>query len=750
MPPPATLPVTHAAEPGEFQPEPRRVNNLTLLDGKVFLATTLAGDITPPGAPDVGLFFQDTRFSSHYELRVNQHRAVVLSASVRANQLAQIELTTPAAINRNSFELPENTVHIRREQVLDDGLFDRLRLENYHLQPVELELELRFAADFADVFEVRGLRRERRGLYATPQSSASSVVFRYHGLDQLDRRTVVEFAPAPDELTPRRACFRVKLLPRQAWVLEVRIAPLAGNDPPRSQRQRFDAVAKTRQSAFQAWSRQATVFESSDDVFNTCLATSASDFYALRIPFGDGAAVRGHAIAAGIPWFATPFGRDSLIASLQTLPLDPALAADTLRYLASYQGKKLDPRRDEAPGKILHEMRDGEMTRAGEMPFDPYYGSIDSTPLFLVALSEWYQWTGDRQLLHELMPAGRQALQWMETYGDTDGDGFLDYQRQSERGLANQGWKDSWDAILYRDGVLAAAPVALCEVQGYAYDARYRWARLLRLIGETAEAARVELEAQKLAEKFERTFWLPEENFYALALAGRNREKTNIPGQSTKYNAAGERQPVAVITSNPGHLLWSRIVAPERAALVAQRLMREDMFSGWGVRTLAASEPVFNPLSYHRGSVWPHDNALLGLGMALYGHSDACERIFTGLYQAAAHFRDLRLPELFVGVERRDWDAPVYYPVACSPQAWASGAWFMLLQGMLGLRPNAPQRELHIFNPRLPAWLDWLRLRNLRIGASQVSLEFSRHGDRTFCNVIEVQGEALMISVDFR
>ncbi len=740
MPPPAILPVSHAAKPSEFQPEPRRINNLTLLDGKIFLATTLAGDITPPGAADVGLFFQDTRFLSHYELRVNQHRAVVLSASVRANQLAQIELATPAAMNRDSFELPENTVHIRREQVLDDGLFDRLRLENYHLHSAELELELWFAADFADVFEVRGLRRESRGSYANPESMASSVVFRYRGLDQLDRQTAVEFTPAPDELSSRRACFHVKLSPRQAWVLEVRIAPQAGDGALRTQRQGFDAVAKSRQTALQAWSRQATVFESSDDVFNTCLATSSSDFYALRIPFGDGETVRGHAIAAGIPWFATPFGRDSLIASLQTLPLDPSLAADTLRYLARHQGQKLDARRDEEPGKILHEMREGEMTRAGEMPFDPYYGSIDSTPLFLVALSEWYQWTGDQQLLHELLPAGRKALQWMETYGDTDGDGFLDYQRQSERGLASQGWKDSWDAILYRDGALAAAPVALCEVQGYAYDARFRWARLLRQLGESAEADRVELDAQKLAEKFERTFWLPEENFYALALAG----------HGTKDGPAGERQPVTVITSNPGHLLWSRIVAPERAALVAQRLMREDMFSGWGVRTLAASEPVFNPLSYHRGSVWPHDNALLGLGLALYGHSDASERIFTGLYQAAAHFRDLRLPELFVGVERLEWDAPVHYPVACSPQAWASGSWFMLLQAMLGLRPNAPRRELHIFNPRLPAWLDWLRLRNLRIGASRVGLEFSRRGDRTFCNVIEVQGEALMISVDFR
>ncbi len=750
MPPPAILPVSHAAEPGEFQSEPRRINNLTLLDGKIFLATTLAGDITPPGAADVGLFFQDTRFLSHYELRVNQHRAVVLSASVRANQLAQIELTTPAAMNRDSFELPENTVHIRREQVLDDGLFDRLRLENYHLHSAELELELWFAADFADVFEVRGLRRERRGSYANPECSASSVVFRYHGLDQLDRQTAVEFTPAPDELSLRRACFHVKLSPRQVWMLEVRIAPQAGDDAHRIQRRGFDAVAKFRQTALQAWSRQATVFESSDDVFNTCLATASSDFYALRIPFGDGETVRGHAIAAGIPWFATPFGRDSLIASLQTLPLDPALAADTLRYLARHQGKKLDARRDEEPGKILHEMREGEMTRAGEMPFDPYYGSIDSTPLFLVALSEWYQWTGDQQLLHELLPAGRKALQWVETYGDTDGDGFLDYRKQSERGLANQGWKDSWDAILYRDGALATAPVALCEVQGYAYDARFRWARLLRHLGESAEADRVEQDARKLAEKFERTFWLAEENFYALALAGRTQEKTNTQGHGTKFDPVGERQPVAVITSNPGHLLWSRIVAPERAALVAQRLMREDMFSGWGVRTLAASEPVFNPLSYHRGSVWPHDNALLGLGLALYGHSEASERIFTGLYQAAAHFRDLRLPELFVGVARREWDAPVNYPVACSPQAWASGAWFMLLQAMLGLRPNAPRRELHIFNPRLPAWLDWLRLHNLRIGASRVSLEFSRRGNRTFCNVIEVQGEALMISVDFR
>ncbi len=714
---------------------PRRVNNLTLLEGKIFLATTLAGDIQPAGSPDVGFFYQDTRFLSHLELCVNGHRTVVLSASARANQASQIDLTTRGDAARESLDLPDNTVHIRREQVLGGRLFDRLTVENYQLQPASLELEYRFAADFFDVFQVRGMRRPRGGEYLPSQVEADSVRFAYRGLDGVTRETRLRFHPAPRCLSAAAAGYSLRLAPRESLTIELEIEPRAEGRPPAQVDSSLDAARQRRRNEYHRWLAASTSLESSDDVWNACWETAVSDFFALRIPAADTQA--GPALAAGIPWFATPFGRDSLLAGYQALMLQPQLAADILRFLARYQGRRDCERNDEQPGKIMHELRQGEMTRTGEMPFDPYYGSIDSTPLFLILLSEWFQWTGNVQLLEELAPAARRAVAWIDRACAAQ-DGWLAYQRQAERGLVNQGWKDSWDAILHRNGEPASPPIALCEVQGYAYDARYRWSRLLRQLGEPAEADRQRRQAAEFARRFDREFWLPEERYYALALDA-----------SPSGHPPGWR-PVRGVASNAGHLLWSRIAPAEHARAVAARLLREGMFSGWGVRTLAADEPVFNPLSYHRGSVWPHDNSLLAHGLALCGFPAPLERVFTGLFQAARFFRDYRLPELFVGVERREWDEPVPYPVSCSPQAWASGAWFLLLTSLLGLRPQAVRHELHIVNPRLPAPLDWLRLNHLQVGNSRVSLEFSRRGHRTFCNLLDVQGDPLNVTLDFR
>ncbi|HEY7839632.1 MAG TPA: glycogen debranching N-terminal domain-containing protein [Terriglobales bacterium] len=757
--------------------EPRRINNLTLIDGKAFLATTVSGDIVPAGASDVGLFQQDTRFLSLWELRVNGHRAVVLSSSSQQNILAQIELTTPNLTVRENLDLPENTVHIHREQLLADRFFDRVTFHNFNLEPVSLEIEFWFEVDFFDVFQVRGMRRPALGTYyqplLQPDAQPDAVVFAYLGRDHVFRRTTLHFTPAPQTLEPHRSCFRLSLAPGERRMLSISIeaetieaqaseaqskpdgaGPLSmrsgaaetrarGDDRPAPH---FEACLTRRRQSYADWERSTTGVESSDDLFDRCLRTAMSDFFSLRVPLagahgaaediaGGVALARpgehtGGIVAAGIPWFATIFGRDSLIASYQSLMLHPPLAEETLRYLAQRQGTERDDWRDEEPGKILHELREGEMTRAGEMPHSPYYGSVDSTPLFLIVLDEAYSWTGNDELLKELLPAARRALEWIEVYGDTDGDGFVEYQRRSSQGLGNQGWKDSWDAYLHRDGTLATPPLALCEVQGYAFDARYRLARLLRAVGDSAGADRLRRQATELAHRFERNFWLPDEGYYAAALDG-------------------EKRPQRAITSNAGHLLWSRIIGRDRARQVARRLMRADMFSGWGVRTLSADEPTFNPLSYHRGSVWPHDNSLIAQGLAFYDFKRPLLRILTGMFQAANSFRDQRLPELFVGVQRGEFDHPVNYPVSCSPQAWASGAWFLLLTAALGLRPNAAKRELRVVNPMLPEWLQWLRLHHLHIGKSLVSLEFSRRGERTFCNVLEVQGDRLAISVDF-
>lgn len=708
--------------------EPRKVNNLTLIDGKTFLATSVAGDITPPGAPDVGFFHHDTRFLSELEFRINGHRSVVLSSSTEKTFTSQIELTTGNITLRDSFDLPENTVHIRREQLLSSGvLFDRLTFENFNLTPVSFIVELVFDADFVDVFQVRGVARQLGGQYFRPMVEPDRIVFSYRGRDELLRQTVVRLSPAPDEIRDRSARWNLTLEPLKRIALEATVTPLLESDESSTERSyNFSAQLHQRREAYRHWEEDTTHFSSSNRVFDAALQTCISDFHALQIAVG-----KQKVIAAGIPWFATIFGRDSIIAAYQTLSLYPQLAKDTLRLLARFQGKKVDDWRDEQPGKILHEHRDGEMTRNGEMPFGPYYGSIDSTPLFLVLLSEVWNWTADEELVRELLPNAYAALEWIDTYGDIDGDGFVEYLRRSPKGLLNQGWKDSWDANMHRDGHIAEPPIALAEVQGYVYDAKYRMASLLRMFGDYETADRLKSEANELQRRFDKAFWLPEEGIYAMALDSAKR-------------------PIRVVSSNAGHLLWSRIIHRDRARSVTQRLMRRDVYSGWGIRTLAQSEPVFNPLSYHRGSVWPHDNSLIAHGMTLNDQRDFCTQVLTSLFQAALTFRDYRLPELFCGVQRGDNDSPVHYPVSCSPQAWASGSLFLMLVSVLGIRPSASRRELNIINPQLPDWLDHLHIRNLKIGRSRVGLDYTRRGQRTFCNVVEITGEKLIVNVSFR
>jgi glycogen debranching enzyme len=714
----------HAFQKGES----RKVNNLTLIDGKTFLSTVVSGDIMPPGAPDVGFFHDDTRFLSELELRVEGQRTIVLSAATEKTYASQIELTTGNIALRESYEVPENTIHIRREQLLaSDVFFDQVSFDNFDLRDVTFEVDMRFDADFVDVFQVRGCERDRCGQYYRPIVRGNTLTFHYRGLDGLVRQTVIEMNPPPDRIDGRTAHWKLHLPSRKRTDLRVTVTPLAQALKSRSpKRPDFAASLRARRVAYDEWERGSTQFHSSNGVFDTALATAVSDFHALQIPDGDQ-----HIIAAGIPWFATIFGRDSIIAAYQALSINPQLAVETLRVLARYQGKELNNWQDEEPGKILHEYRGGEMTRNGEMPFGPYYGSVDATPLFLVLLSETFHWTADERLVEDLIPAAYRALDWIDKYGDLDGDGFVEYLRRSPKGLANQGWKDSWDANMHRDGRVAKPPIALAEVQGYVYDAKYRMSSLLRSFGDTGTADKLKRDAAELARRFEKSFWMPARGFYAMALDA-------------------EKRPLEVIASNAGHLLFSRIIGKERARTVGARLMKDDMFSGWGVRTMSRDERVFNPLSYHRGSVWPHDNSLIAHGMALNEMRDHAAQCLTTLFQAAMKYRDYRLPELFCGVQRREWDDPVHYPVSCSPQAWASGAMFLILSSVLGIRPSAARKELNILNPKLPDWLDFLQIRNLRIGQTRVGLDFTRRGDRTFCNVVEMEGEKLLVNVAFR
>jgi glycogen debranching enzyme len=707
--------------------EPRKSNNLTLIDGKTFLSTTVAGEITPAGAPDVGFFYDDTRFLSRLELRVEGTRTAVLSASTEKTFASQIELTTGSIRMAGTLDLPEHTVHIRREQLLaGDVLFDRLTFENFHLAPAQLTVEMTLDADFTDVFQVRGCERRIHGHYFRPVFKGRTLSFYYRGLEGILRQTLIEFSLQPSEVINQTVLWKLNLPPLGHVQMNMTVTPLVEAKKSRALNYDHGAALRMRRETFYQWENQSTRFSSNNEVFDEAMRTSVADFHALRIPDGEQ-----HVIAAGIPWFATLFGRDSIIAAYQTLCLNPQLAVDTVRVLARYQGREVNDLRDEAPGKILHEFRTGEMTQCGEMPFSPYFGSVDSTPLFLILLGETFNWTADDDLVREMLPAAYAALDWISKYGDFDGDGFVEYLCRSPRGLVNQGWKDSWDANIHRDGRVAKPPIALAEVQGYVYEAKYRMASLLRQFGDTTTADRLRREATEMAKRFDKAFWMPSRSYYAMGLDC-------------------DKRPMEVISSNPGHLLFTRMLPRDRVRAIVDRLMRDDMFSGWGWRTLSTEERGFNPMSYHRGSVWPHDNSLIAHGMALNELRAPAIKVLTSLFQAALNFRDYRLPELFCGMQRREHDEPVHYPVSCSPQAWASGSLFLILVSVLGIRPSAPRKELNIINPELPDWLEYLHIRNLRVGNSRVGLDFVRHGQRTFCNVVDVEGDRLLVNVAFK
>ncbi len=746
-------------EPVDCPPEPKiayqshlphKVDSLTLIDGRTFLASTVAGDILPPGAPDVGFFSYDTRFLSHLELKVGGQGTILLSSSTERTYASQIEMTMRTLSDESTMDIPENMIYLRREQLLaDDTLFDSLRFENFSNLEQQLKLEITLDADFMDIFQVRGMVRGLCGQYFKPLIEADGIIFVYLGRDGVERTTTVRFSPPPSTIADRTARWDLRLPPFTRVEVLLRTTPRAralpgANSARAKDKLRGKAAAEResgvplhhaaahsayatlleqRRDSFSRWQKESTSFRSSNQVFDRLLMSSVGDFHALRIPEGDQ-----HIIAAGIPWFDTIFGRDSLIAAYQALVLNPQLAADTLRVLARHQGKAVDDLRDEAPGKILHEHRSGEMSLDHEVPFGNYYGTVDATPLYAVLFTRVLDWLDDPQLYADLLPAAQAALGWVDRYGDLDGDGLTEFERRSPRGLLNQGWKDSGDANAFPDGTLAQAPIALIEVQGYVYAAKHRMAALAERHGDHAESVRLENEAQALRERIDRAFWMPDRHYYAMAL---DRDKNQLQ----------------VISSNPGQLLFTGALSQERAEDVAQACLREGLNCGWGIRTLSQSERTFNPMSYHRGSVWPHDNSLIVHGMARYGFRKRAAQVCSNLYDAALNFRDYRLPELFCGVQRKPYALPVEYPVSCSPQAWASGSMLLMLSSLLGLHPCAHSGELQIIDPILPPFIDWLHLRNLRIGNSRVGLDFSRHEGRTFCNVVDVQGDPLRVAV---
>jgi glycogen debranching enzyme len=598
-----------------------------------------------------------------------------------------------------------------------------------------------FCADFADIFEVRGAQRAVRGVYDPLAVRRDGFLFSYVGRDQIRRSTFIAFSPFPDRIWAEGghgiAEFELNLLPQKRRYIFVQVTPFIERregevQPPGSSGYwpgspgddnieiAFPRASYDLAKSYSEWRRECTSFTSDNSHFNQMVGRAVTDLRALMTDYTG----MGRIVDAGIPWYAAPFGRDALIASWQTLILNPKIAKDSLRFLAGYQGQKVDSWREERPGKIFHEIRRGEMACAREVPHTPYYGSVDATLWFIILLAEVYYWTGDRDFLEELAGPLYKCLDWYREYGDLDGDGYVEYLRESEHGLTNQGWKDSWDGVVDQDGSIPRGPLALVEVQAYLYLALRYAADLMFVLGDYREGARLTQEASRVRDQFLRDFWMQEEGFLAFCLDYKKR-------------------PLKTIVSNPGQCLFTGILPAPQAERVAQRLFEPDLYSGWGIRTMSAAEKAYNPMSYHNGSVWPHDNAIIAQGLRHYEQFALLERLLTDIYEAALFFPYYRLPELFCGFARREVGGPVRYPTSCDPQAWAVGSVFLFLRAMLGL--SCRGNEILVGKPFLPEWLSELYVQNLVVGSGHVELEFARSRGKTFCNVIRCEGEVKVV-----
>ncbi len=691
---------------------PRR----TLKHDDTFVVVDSHGDIGASAGGTDGLFHSDTRFLSHLELLLNGMQPLLLGSNVRDdNTSLTVDLTNPDMYFEDHLALPKDTLHIVRTLFLWRGTaYHRLAIRNHGDRPIEFRLTILFDSDFADVFEVRGLRRAQRGSVSRTANTAAGATLTYDGLDGKRRQTRFDFDPAPQELSATAASYLIELAPNQAKPIFFTIG-CGEPDPPEPVP--FYRGLRAVHRDLRAASRNAATVATSHEVFNEIVRRSMADLCMLMTKTPHGLYPY-----AGIPWYSTTFGRDGLITAIQMLWFEPRVAEGVLRRLAAYQAKSDDPLSDAQPGKILHEMRGGEMAALREVPFGLYYGSVDSTPLFVMLAGLYGERTGDFETIRALWPNIEAALGWIDGPGDLDGDGFVEYHRATEQGLANQGWKDSFDAIFHADGRLAAGPIALAEVQGYVYAAKHLAARCARRFGQHEQAERLAAEADALAERFDAAFWCPELGTYAMALDG-------------------DKQPCRVHGSNAGQVLFTGIARPDRAATVVDTLLRPQSFSGWGIRTVAKTAARYNPMSYHNGSVWPHDNALIALGLARYGLKRPLDRLFKGLCDAAAYMEMRRLPELFCGFQRARGRGPTLYPVACSPQAWASAAPFTLLEASLGLEFDPEANEIRLRNPRLPSFLDEVLLRNLQLKQSSVDLKLRRQGSEVSLEVVRRQGQ---------
>jgi glycogen debranching enzyme len=717
------------------------IDRSVLKENQMFLVTDASGDIRSGNVDGQGLYWRDTRFLSIFELEINGTKPQLLSASGEHNFMTNLQFANPRLVDSAGVIVPPRTVSIRRNRFLHNGLHERLGFFNYNSHAVTFDVVLRLGSDFRDMFDVRGyLRRTEFGEILAPNTVDDRLVFGYRGLDGAERETIVKFDREPTGLschTPEPVTedqrelpgisgagdpriettvdpawadvhFRIEIPPAQYRVITTLVEPRVKDEnieSPRSRGLTLDQEFLLIRDSYTVWADSSTSIRTDNEMLNAVIRRSASDLRLLSDQVPDG-----YLPSAGIPWFSVPFGRDSLITALQALPLNPNVAYATLRFLAKYQGSRVDDWRDEEPGKILHEIRLGEAANLGKVPHSPYYGSVDSTPLFLITLSEYVHWTGDLGFARAMLPHVEAALGWIDNYGDLDGDGFVEYRSRSTTGIRNQGWKDSHDSISYRDCRPVEPPIALSEVQGYVYDARVRMAELYKLIGMPDRAETQLRQARELRQRYDERFWMADDSFYAMALGP-------------------EKEHIRSIGSNAGHNIWSGIVLDERTDAVVRRLMSEDLRCGWGIRTLSSHEPNFNPMSYHNGSVWPHDNSLIIAGLKRVGNDYEAAILAGEVIDAAVRFPSSRLPEVYCGFarDRRYFSMPAQYPVSCSPQAWAAASIFLILQSVLGLEVDAPNRKMTL-RPFLPAGVTAVEMRNLRVAGECIDVRVRQSG----------------------
>lgn len=690
----------------------------TLKHGDAFAVLDAYGDLgVEPGTPE-GIYYRDMRFLSRLKLICSGQRPLLLSSVIHDdNSALSIDLTNADVEPPSPHPITRDTIAISRTKFLwNAASYERIALRNYDTVERLVSIELVFDADFVDLFEVRGMPRSRRGKIRSEKTAADAVRYVYNGLDGVERRTTLTFTPTPQRLGVHRAVFERLLKAGERSTILVTAA--FGENGETQASASFHSAYRAKRSATRTDTQNITTIESSNPLFDELMCRSTADIYTLSTRAGEELYPY-----AGIPWYNTVFGRDGIITAMMMLWIDPAIARGVLLHLAETQATHHDPDSDAQPGKILHERRNCEMAQLGEIPFRRYYGTVDATPLFVMLAGLYFERTGDVSTLEKIWPNVQAALNWCDVFGDRDGNGFVEYMRETPNGLANQGWKDSHDSIFHADGSLAEGPIALVEVQAYIYGAKREAAKLAEHFGEPVMAKRLREAADDLRERFECAFWCEDIGTYVLALDGK-------------------KQPCKVLTSNAGHALFTGIAASTSARKVVASLMRRDSFSGWGIRTVAHSESRHNPMSYHNGSVWPHDNALIALGFDRYGFKAEAAALFEGLFSAVGYQQDRRLPELFCGFTRKAGRGPVAYPVACSPQAWAAVSPFACLGACLGISIEHDAERVRFTKPTLPNFLDEVIVRRIVVGRSRLDVRIARHGSDVSVNVLKREGDA--------